>query len=50
MFEIQVEAESGHWYRVDDPYKYVHVAVSDADRLATVYGAHGHIRVVPVEG
>lgn len=50
MYEIQVESESGNWFRVDEPYKFVHVAITDANQLATRYGAHGHIRVVPVEG
>ena len=50
MFEIQVRGASGEWYRVDDPYRYDFVAIADAHRLATRYGAHGHIRVVPVEG
>lgn len=51
MFQILIESEvsPGIWHPLNDPYKYLNVAVDEAQGLASEFSAYGHIVVEPVE-
>lgn len=48
MFQIQVQAESGEWFPVGEPYSRAAVAVEDAIALGTKYDAQDYLQVAVV--